>query len=202
MEINYIDLGARYGEEIDIILRDNKDDIPINIYAVDADYTHTDYLKAKYHEHDNIHVYTYAISNVDAVQVKLFLERKRLGSSIFSSKYNIDSNSYQHVETITINTFIKRYIPNFDSAFNVLKMNIEGAEIYVYENLIEHKLIDKIDIFCGHPTHDIHKVSQLQDQIERYFEILDQYDIDIKYLCGETNSYNSINIFEFYNKLS
>jgi FkbM family methyltransferase len=196
MEINYIDLGVHRGEEIDIVLRDAKDSqYVVNIYGVEADKDWVEQLKYRYEDFENIEIFNYAITD-GLDDVKFYLEPKRLGSSIFQSKQNVTAE-YQTIPGINISEFIKRHVKNFDSSFNVLKLNIEGAELMVYRDLIETNMLQDIDLFCGHPAHDIMKVPELSDDVSEYFSIIERNNIDIKYLCGEVHADKSINIFDY-----
>ena len=58
-------------------------------------------------------------------------------------------------------------------------------------------MLKDIDLFCGHPAHDIMKVSELNCYVDEYFDIIKNNNIDIKYLCGEVNASRSINIFDY-----
>lgn len=196
MEINYIDLGVHQGEEIDIVLRDSiKTKSLVNIYGVEADKDWFDQLEYRYEDFDNINIFNYAITD-ELRDVKLYIEPKRLGSSIFHSKQNVTS-TYQIIPGITISEFIKRHVKNFNTSFNVLKLNIEGAELMVYKDLIETDMLKDIDIFCGHPAHDIMKIPELASNVNEYFDIIKNNNIDIKYLCGEVDASKSINIFDY-----
>tara|TARA_R110002012_G_C11578522_1_gene605139 strand:- start:130 stop:738 length:609 start_codon:yes stop_codon:yes gene_type:complete len=196
-QINYIDLGVHSGEEIDIVLNDYnqyKEKFKLSIYGVEADVDWCSQLKYRYEDWEEVKIYNKAISN-DNKEIKLFLDNKRLGSSIFPTKRNV-TDKYILVQGIKITDFIKKYINDFENSINVIKLNIEGAELLVYQDLIDNNMLQYIDLFCGHPSHDILKVNELSDKIEEYFNIIKNNNIQIKYLCGEVNSEQSINIFE------
>jgi FkbM family methyltransferase len=193
--VNYIDLGAHTGEEIDIVLKDYKsnNNVDLRIYGIEADSHWSEQLVYRYSDFNEVKIFNYAISNSNE-PIKLYLESKRLGSSIFSTKRNV-SAEYLEVQGIPITDFIIKNIPDFKESFNVLKLNIEGAELMVYRNLIANDMLKYIDVFCGHPSHDILKVSELSNYVDEYFSIIKDNSIDIKYLCGEVNTEKSINIF-------
>jgi len=194
-KINYIDLGVHRGEEIDIVLRDyaTHPDVDLRVYGIEADTNWCEQLTYRYEDFDNVSIHEYAIADSDK-PVHLYIEGKRLGSSIFSTKRNV-TTEYQVVQGITLTNFIKKYIPDYEESINVLKLNIEGAELMAYKDLIANDMLKHINIFCGHPSHDILKVAELNEQVDEYFSIIKDNNIDIKYLCGEVNPELSINIF-------
>ena len=65
----------------------------------------------------------------------------------------------------------------------------------VYEDLIKNDMRKHIDLFCGHPHHDIEKIPELKNKKDRYYSLIKKHDIELSFLC-ETNLRNSINIFE------
>ena len=92
--------------------------------------------------------------------------------------------------------FVNDNVCELHTSHNVLKLNIEGAELDVYEDLIENDMFQEIDLFCGHPSHDIEKVAELEPKRKRYYSLLEKYDIKLSYLCGEANPEKSIDIFK------
>ena len=114
--------------------------------------------------------------------------------------------SVQLVYGYTFSEFISKYIVDFESSVNVLKLNIEGAELNVYEDLIKNDMRKHIHLFCGHPSHDIEKISELKNKKDRYYSLIKQYQMKLSYLCAEgshitdkgkvRNKDESINIFK------
>jgi len=198
IKVNYIDLGVHSGQEIDIVLDDYSDEwknhIDLSIYGVEANSNLIDYLEKKYQHLDYVEIFNNAIVEQSG-QTKLYLGDGTLASSIYSTKHNVTDQSIS-VMGYSFSDFVKNYISDFKSSYNVLKLNIEGAELAVYENLIEENMMGDIDIFCGHPSHDIEKVSELESKRKRYYSILEEYNIKLEYLCGEVSSTTSpIDIF-------
>lgn len=200
-KINYIDLGARAGEEIDLLLTQfgqHKSEFILSIYAIDADTSWTNVLLQKYRDHKNVHIFNVAICNIDAPTILYLDIQQRLGSSVFPSKTNVDKNTYIKVPGQKLSSIIKNNIPDFDTSINILKLNIEGAELLVYRDLIENNLLKSFGIICGHPTHDIYKVPELAANIPEYLDILSNNNISIEYFCAEdSKSVNRcVNLFK------
>jgi FkbM family methyltransferase len=201
--VNYIDLGVHYGYEIDLLLQQYQahlNEYDLRIYGIEANTIIANALKDKYSEYtDIVQIFNYAVTDKDNETVKLFLthDDTKLGSSIYASKNNV-SNEYIETSTCKLSTFISKYIPDFNDAVNILKLNIEGAELLVYQDLINTNLQNKFKLYCGHPSHDIEKVPELFDVRKTYYDIIEQYNFNLKYFCADTaTSINKcINIFD------
>ncbi len=198
-KLNYIDLGTHKGQEIGLVLdnyKNYKDKFDLTIYGVEAYTPFFLELKEKYKDNNRVKLFNNAITDkIGSTELYISDGDKKLGSSLFSSKKNVNSKNKQVVHGYTFYDFVKTNISDFKSSYNVLKLNIEGAELAVYENMIEENMMGDIDIFCGHPSHDIEKVPELTSQKDRYYSLMLKYDIELSYLC-EANLKNSINIFE------
>lgn len=197
--INYIDLGVHHGQEIDLLVSqyyEVADRVNLNIYGIEANPIISNTLIKKYSEfNDMIHIFNYAVTNLDDNIVKLYLTTNEyLGSSIFATKHNV-APEYLSVNTIKLSSFIYKYIPDFFNSINILKLNIEGAELYVYKDLIESNMLNKFNLLCGHPSHDIEKVSELYNQRDEYYNILKTNNIHLEYFCAEASTSKCINIF-------
>jgi len=201
-KLNYIDLGVHEGEEIDIVLQDYsdyQDDFDLTIYGVEANPNLFHFLVGKYKHFDNVKLFNNAITMESGLS-RLYLGEGTLASSIYPTKNNVTNQSVS-VIAYSFFDFVKNNILDFEDSFNVLKLNIEGAELAVYENLIEKNMVGDIDIFCGHHSHDIEKISELESKRERYYSLIKEYGLELEYLCGEDNPYKSINIFERYDEM-
>lgn len=67
------------------------------------------------------------------------------GSSYLKSKPNVNSNN--HIETKVID--LSRFIDKLNSRVKILKIDIEGTECELIDDLIEKKLINKIDLILA-----------------------------------------------------
>lgn len=98
-------------------------------------------------------LYFHKNSNADPVKFST-------GSSLLSNKSNIDKNLHTKVQTIDLSEFIRKL-----GRVRILKMDIEGAEVDIIEDLIKKgtdKLIDHFFI----ETHD-HKMPELHKRTEQ-----------------------------------
>lgn len=197
IRINYIDLGVHIGEEIDLVLdqySDYQDKYELYVYGVEANPNLCEYLNQRYEYFDEVKIFNNAISD-KSEYINLYLGQGSLASSIFATKNNVTDKTVK-VLGKKFSDFVNDNVEQFDTSVNILKLNIEGAELDVYENLIETDMFKDIDLFCGHPSHDIEKVTELEPKRKRYYSLLEEYNIELSYLCGEVNPEKSINIFK------
>ena len=59
-----------------------------------------------------------------------------------------------------------------------MKVNIEGAEWFLFNDIIENDLNKHIKIWCG-SGHDVEKVVELHDKVEIYYKLLKENKIHI-----------------------
>ena len=198
IKLNYIDLGFHEGQEMGLVLdhyEDYKDKFDLTIYGVEAYTPFFTKLKQKYEDNDRVRLFNNAINDKVGYSQLYISSGKKYGSSLYSSKRNVSSENKQKVYGYTFSEFVSKYVKDFDSSVNVLKLNIEGSELSVYEDLIENNMLKDIDLFCGHPDHDIEKIPELTDKKDRYYSLIKEHDIELSFLC-ESSLDSSINIFE------
>ena len=198
-KLNYIDLGAHEGQEMGLVLNhyeNYEDKFDLSIYAVEAYTPFFLKLNERYGNNDRVTLFNNAITDVSGyTQLYISTGGKKYGNSLYSSKRNVNPNDAQEIYGYTFSEFVSKHVRHFESSINVLKLNIEGSELSVYENLIENNILKDIDLFCGHPAHDIEKIPELNDKKGRYYSLMKEYDIKLSFLC-ESSLDSSINIFE------
>ena len=62
---------------------------------------------------------------------------------------------------------------------NILKVNIEGAELYLWEDLKINNIRNKFQILCGYKDHDIFKVSELKPKYDYYMSLVEELNINL-----------------------
>jgi len=96
------------------------------------------------------------------------------------------------VDSILFSDWVSKNISNIRESVNILKINIEGAELYLFRDLHSSGLINDIHIFAGHHSHDILKVGELENNVDEYFELIK--DIKIHKYCGEVEGYDNVDM--------
>lgn len=194
--INYFDLGTwKRADElhymVDIILPQFKN-ITYTAYGIEAHPDYANAIKNKYRNNPNVKIFNKAISNNISTS-KLFLSdiNDGLGNSIFKTKNNVDINSYVEVETTTFSNWLNENKIDLSNSINILKINIEGAELFLWEDFKENDLRKHFHILCGHPAHDIYKISELSNEIQKYLSLLKELNVEFVFFC-HTNSMQSI----------
>lgn len=191
--INYFDLGPLHGKEIDMFLDAVNDEY--RVYAFEANPIKAKLLVKKYEENKNVIIYNRAIARTRDY-VNLYIEPSGEGSSIFHDKKNV-TNKYYQVLGINFGVFMMGFSKN-DT--NILRFNIEGAELLMFESLIEYNTLDRFDLFLGSMESDLLKVESLKDKNDMYQQMLKDNNVLIHPFCDAYNNPRSgINNFNLKN---
>ena len=188
--INYFDLGlGPHPHELQYMINDvlkNFSDISYKAYGIDA---HPDYVKTAsniFNNNNNVEIYNLAISNKKGTE-RLYLESNTknggLGNSIFKTKNNVDRNTYLDVQSNKFSSFLQEKNINLKNSINVLKVNIEGAELYLCEDFKQNDLRKYFHIICGYKDHDIYKVNELKEKYHYYDSLIKELNIEMVHFC-------------------
>jgi hypothetical protein len=79
------------------------------------------------------------------------------------------------VKGLVFSKFLEDEVPNFRNEFNILKINIEGAEWDFFNDIIA-KEYHKFFLFCGQ-GHDVDKVSELDSNV--YWNLINNNKIKL-----------------------
>lgn len=138
-----IDCGANIGTYTELMARSGA-----RVLAIDPEPLVHETLDRLVDKYTNITVLKAAASTADSNQ--LLYRRSDLmsdpltysqSSSIMNDKINIDTESYINVETISLSRLVMEF-----GYVDLVKMDIEGAEIDVIEDLIETGAMDHIGL--------------------------------------------------------
>lgn len=142
-----IDLGAcigyfikKYCEKLDNI-----------IYAFEPLEKNYNFLKQNYNL-DNVKLYNYAVAGFEG-KANLY-QKKEIGfgekaSSIYKDKKNVCEDKYTTVPCIKLSKFLDSRNIRF---IDILKVDTEGTEYDIFEDLLENNMINRINtiIYEGH----------------------------------------------------
>lgn len=166
-----IDLGANIGEYSQILAKRAK-----RVYAFEPDPWALEQLRANTAHLDNVEIIEAAAGTCEA-SVKLYRHPEfaddpimnSQSSSVVSDKSNISRNDYFEVPQVDVIEFMR----NLDQDVGVLKVDIEGAEVDLFEKLFyEPDVLSKIHyIFAetheGKITGHIPRVAALKARAEQ-----------------------------------
>lgn len=146
-----IDCGANTGEITNIFAQKGA-----TVYAFEPNPLCFDELEKRFAHNPSVHIIKKAVLDSDtkiklyhsplASADKLFAQ----SSSIFESKDNVDTTSYDEIDAIDLTRFIKE----LNTHITVLKLDVEGAEYHILEKLINEDLVDKIGTILVEPHED------------------------------------------------
>lgn len=201
MKVNYFDFGLFDGEEINMFLNDIKDfNVDVNVYGFEANPIFYEKIKNRFIHNNKIKIYNLAISDKNE-KVKLYLEKTGQGNSIFRTKNNVDPNNYYTVDSISFVDWLNDNLPNFVNDINIVRFNIEGAELRLINDMISKNVVKHFSLFLGsHIGVDILKVSEIQKEYQNYLKTLKDNKIEIKLYCKDLKNEN-VNLKEELKKI-
>lgn len=181
--INFFDLGAHDGGEIDLFLDAVKEiETDYRVYSFEANPELYEKVKNKFIENEKIKVYNLAINNQNE-KVNLYIETTlQEGSSIFPSKKNVSKSKYFEVDGVLFSSWLEGAVPDYQQGINILRFNIEGAELYLMEDIIENNIRQHFDLFLG-SLPDIPKIPSIKDKMGYYDKLLQNNNIEVEYFC-------------------
>ncbi len=184
--INYIDLGVHRGGEIDLFIGAvSQLGFDYRVYGVEANPYLFELVSGKYADNPRVKVFNIAISEKNA-PVELYIEKTLIGSSIFPTKNNVDRNKHVTVPGVDFFDWFSSEIPNYNRDINILKFNIEGAELYLMKSIVNNGISERFSIYLGNgePGWDIKKCAEIADEYHGHVKLLHDNGIRIKNFCA------------------
>ncbi len=180
MKINYFDFGLYRGVELgwmanDILPKQEVGDY--SIYGFEACKPYAEALQRTYSYNKKVEIFNVAIAEKEE-KVNLYYAANALGHSIFSTKNNVSKENFEEVQGVRFSQWLKDHSVDLENSFNIMKVNIEGAEWHLFRDLVENDLVKHIDVFCG-AGHDVEKIGELQDSVSDYYKLLEDNNIKI-----------------------
>tara|TARA_Y100001963_G_scaffold84750_1_gene117416 strand:+ start:720 stop:1628 length:909 start_codon:yes stop_codon:yes gene_type:complete len=87
-----------------------------------------------------------------------------------------NKRKYEYSKGIIFSKWLKENKIDLESSFNIMKVNIEGAEMHLFEDLVENDLVKHFDIFCG-TGDDVEKITEISS--DEYYKLLEENNIKI-----------------------
>jgi len=148
--INYFDLGTHEeANELNWVAREILPEFPNpkNLFAFEANPESFDIAKQNTDDLSNLTFLNLALVKdiPENGMVRLF----KLGDGLGDSIYRTDKSTYVDVPAKKLSDIIKENNIDLENSINVIRMNIEGCEYDVIEDLLENDLIKYFDGFYG-----------------------------------------------------
>jgi FkbM family methyltransferase len=184
MKIRYFDLGLHKGIE----LYDMQKFLPTvtddyEIYGFEAAPSHYNSYCKKF-SNKNTKIYNVAVTDKHNSTTKLYFAPNQVGHTIHSTKNNVIDNKFWSVPTIKFSEWLKDNNINLKDSFNIVKINIEGAEWEFFNDIVDSNVNKNIHIYCG-AEHDVQKIKKFVDEgiVEKYYKLLKDNDINVNRWC-------------------
>lgn len=177
MKVNYFDLGLFNGLEIKMMI-DILAELGITdyrAYGFEAHPTYSKECEARYRGNNRVKIDNVAIGSKRGAS-KLYLSSNSEGHSIYATKNNIIAGREVATNTIIFSEWLENNVPDFRDSFNILKVNIEGAEWDLLKDFDSKDLFKYFGVFCG-SWGDVTKIKELESIIPEYNEILERNNI-------------------------
>lgn len=173
MKVVYYDLGLHKEAPEIVMFRDicKSLELDYTIYGIEACPDYIPHLKEKFKDDENIHIFNFAIGDSDG-ETKLYRTKAfdGEGNSVYASKNNVDETWFDVVPMRKLSN-VMDYWGMKHGDIQVLKYNIEGAELQMMTDLIDTGKHKEFQIFCG-ATPDIHKCAEIADKQGDYEKML------------------------------
>ena len=146
MSINIIDIGGCVGLYIEESLKKYKEKIN-HIYCFEPHHANYNFLKEKYKNINNVSIFNFAISNYVG-NSKFYKKGNNIneydkvgnpGSSLNLDKRNVNPRVFDVVKVNTLSFFLKEN-NLINTKFEEVKIDAEGSEYDILENIINDKL--------------------------------------------------------------
>jgi FkbM family methyltransferase len=184
MKIRYFDFGLHKGVE----LHDMQKFLPtitndFECYGFEAAPTHYNNFCKRY-INKNTNIYQVAVTDKHNSSVNLYFAPNRVGHTIHSTKNNVLKDKYWSVPTIKFSEWLKDNNIKLEDSFNIVKINIEGAEWEFFNDVVDSNINKHINIYCG-ASHDVEKIKKFVDEgiVEKYYKLLEDNNINVNRWC-------------------
>ena len=184
--INYFDLGLYKGEEVDMFLSEIDGVYDYTVYGFEAHPAAATNVSQKFADNQNVFIYNKAITDKENAgnNINLYLERSGQGNSIFPTKNNVDRSRYVTTNSISFVDWVIQNVPNYKESYNILRFNIEGAELLLMNDIIDSNFNQYIDLYLGSiPGRDINQVAEIKHYHDSFIKQLSDNDIVILPYC-------------------
>jgi len=135
--------------------------------------------------------------NIKEEKIKLYLvdpsiQPGQVGNSIYRTKNNVTDN-FEEVDSVIFSKWLKENVPSFTEDLNIMKVNIEGAELPLFKDMVNSDILKYFPLIIG-AGHDVDKVSELDSN--EYWKLIEGNNIKIERFCSDYNEEKNCNIYD------
>jgi FkbM family methyltransferase len=178
ISIFYFDIGVhKHAQELAFMVNDILPEVAeqYTAYGFEASKKFISVAERKFIGKDNVYLINKALCNSvpPGGKMKLFYKGEDgLGSSIYRSNGNL--TEYEEVKAVRFSDWLNSSEIVFEKNICIMRMNIEGAEYDVLEDLVHSGYYKCIDGFYGN-WDDVTK--NHKSIVKKYFDLLETYNI-------------------------
>lgn len=133
----FFDIGCHRGEELELLK-----DTGCQVHAFECNPLHFENLTSIYGEYKNIKLIKALVTNVNGKEKRCYWKKTGKGGSMSEeASKTASSNSYIHVKTLLLSDYIIR---NNIEKIDFIKMDVEGSEFKIIEDLIDTGIISRV----------------------------------------------------------
>lgn len=175
--VNYFDLGLFNGDEIKMMINIFRElnIVDYKVFGFEAFPYYSIQCAKRFSNNSNIKIVHAAVGSEKST-IPLYMSSNPEGHSIYSSKNNVFANQKVFVNCIIFSDWLMINVPDFRNNFNILKVNIEGAEWDLLKDLESKNLLNSFAVYCG-CWGDIFKIKELESCVPEYKKILSKNNI-------------------------
>jgi FkbM family methyltransferase len=183
--IRYFEIGVMDGTVTKVMLKSIFSELNqrFDIYCFEA-------CKKNYKElhnslPENFHrVYNLAVSDKTGL-AKLYHSPNKNGHSLCKTKRNVCEDNFEMVNSIRLSDFLmflnSSEVVILSKSLNILRYNIEGAELNLFRDLDDNNMFQYFDIVSGNFGSDILKCRESKGRYEEFMKICIKNGLDNRY---------------------
>ena len=202
MRVNFFDLGMYNGVVTNMFINNfERIGLDYRVYGFEPLTKHYNHLNRIFKDNEKVFIRNRAISNINSKK-RLFYCMNELGYSLFNDHESVNSG-YEMVKTIKFSDWFKKKFKykRHTNDYLIIKADIEGAEYYLFDDLMNNNLMKYFDIFIGDGYMDIKKVKRFKSKAKSYIENIKNHINEVGAVYYRVNSRMNKNMIKVRRRL-
>lgn len=192
-QITYIDLGCHLGNEVAAFLDAVKGlDVDVMVYGLDANPAMIAHCRKRFAGYDQGRIILRhgAITSQTALDTLLYVDRLGgEGSSIYEGYPRTDRRNPMKVFGRRFSDWLDVDFINLEGSINIIKANIEGAELPLIMNMHKEDMFERFDMFFGSLGNwmmDMQKSHVLRPMLPTVKHVLREHGVTVEFFSCPT----------------